>query len=270
MVKNTMKTTESEYQRQARHQLRKRPWKVLAAGCLTIYLAAVSPHANAECEPAQGSSITELPDFACLDTGEIASLYASPASYRIMRKGKRIGTHNIQFEKSTINSAELIAVSVKSRIRVTVLKVPVFTFDYQATEIWEDGTLQKVEAATTENSKKTAVSAVREGVEFLLQQNGKSETVSDLDYSSNHWNPAVLRSTSLFNTLTGKKNSVELEKLGVSQLDLPAGNIEATHFRYSGDLQAEVWYDNSGRWVQLRFEGNDGSTIFYQLENQAS
>ena len=270
MDKNTIKTTEFECQRQARQQLYKRLWKILAAGWLAICLATVSPFANAACEPAPGSSITELPDFACLDTGEVANLYASPVSYRIMRKGKRIGTHNIQVEKSTINSAELIAVSVKSRIRVTMLKVPVFTFNYQATEIWEDGTLQKVEAVTTENSKKTAVSAVREGVEFVLQKNDKSETVSGLDYSSNHWNPAVLRSTSLFNTLTGKKNSVELEKLGVSQLDLPVGSIEATHFRYSGDLQAEVWYDNNGRWLQLRFEGNDGSVIFYQLEKQAS
>lgn len=269
-----MKTTEFRQKRRLNRPVLRRMakwhWNILATGLLAICLAAVSSHANAACEPASGSNLTELPDFACFETAQIASLYTSPTSYRIMRKGKRIGTHSIQVEKSTINSAELIAVSVKSRIKVTVLKVPVFTFNYQATEIWEDGALQKVEAETTENSKKTKVSAVRQGTEFVLQQNDKSETASGLEYSSNHWNSAVLTATSLFNTLTGKKNIVELEKLGVSQLDLPAGSIEATHFRYSGNLQAEVWYDNDGRWVQLRFEGNDGSVIFYQLEKQAS
>ena len=41
------------------------------------------------------------------------------------------------------------------------------------------------------------------------------------------------------------------------------GRIPATRFAYSGDLQNEVWYDDAGRWVKMRFKGRDGSTIEY-------
>lgn len=264
-----MNTTEFNNKLWTNRRLSKRLLPVFISGCLTLYLAAASPHAIAACDPAPGSTVAGLPDYACFDASQTASLYAKSTSYRIMRKGKRIGKHSIQIEKSTTEGTEEFTVAVNSRIKVTILKVPVFSFNYQATEVWQDGMLQKVEAETTENSTKTVVSAVRQGAEFVLTQNQKRETVSGLEHASNHWNPAVLRSTSLFNTLTGKRNSVQVELLGVSRLDLPAGSIEATHFRYTGNLQAEVWYDNNGRWVQLKFEGDDGSVILYQLETQA-
>ena len=41
------------------------------------------------------------------------------------------------------------------------------------------------------------------------------------------------------------------------------GGIPATHHAYTGDLSTEVWYDDAGRWVKMRFEAQDGSTIDY-------
>ena len=39
--------------------------------------------------------------------------------------------------------------------------------------------------------------------------------------------------------------------------------MAATRYAYSGDLKADVWYDDAGRWVKLRFRGRDGSVIEY-------
>jgi len=41
------------------------------------------------------------------------------------------------------------------------------------------------------------------------------------------------------------------------------GDVFATHYVYSGELDTEVWYDDEGRWVKMRFKGRDGSTIEY-------
>ena len=38
--------------------------------------------------------------------------------------------------------------------------------------------------------------------------------------------------------------------------------MDATRYRYSGELeQTEVWYDDEGRWLRLRFPGGDGLPI---------
>jgi geranylgeranyl diphosphate synthase type II len=41
------------------------------------------------------------------------------------------------------------------------------------------------------------------------------------------------------------------------------GQVPATYYRYTGDLLAELWYDDDGRWVKMRFKGRDGSMIEY-------
>ncbi len=253
---------------QVNRRLSRRYRNILSAGFISLFIFSGLSPVQAACDPALDSNNTALPNFTCLDTAEAAKLYANPTNYRIMRKGKRIGKHSIQFQQSTDAGADQLTVDVKSRIKVTILKVPVFSFNYQATEIWQNGALTKVMAETTENSKKTVVSATRQATEFVLQRGNTKESVTGLEHASNHWNPAALRSNSLFNTLSGKQNSVKVETIGKSLLDLPAGSIEATHFRYSGTLQAEVWYDNNGRWVQLRFKSDDGSIILYQLDER--
>lgn len=232
---------------------------------LFVSALLLSAPARAECLPAD-STISDLPDYACFTAAQASSVYSNPTIYRILRTGKKIGKHTIRITGT--GQADSTRVEVVSRIRVTVLKVPVFSFDYRSIEDWQDGSLISVEASTTENAKTTKVSATRNGDSFVLRQNGSSQTVTGLEFSSNHWHPGVLGSKALFNTLTGKKNDVQIEKLGSTQLALPPGNINATHFRYTGSLEAEVWYDDTGRWVQLRFENDDGSEILYQLDKQ--
>jgi len=246
----------------------------LKMGLLAITLAsflttAMPVSAKATCS-AQGVPPAGVSAYVCLDADSVASLYQKPRSYRIMRKGKRIGKHTLRITHQQSANANQVDVAVKSRIRVKVLKVPVFSFDYQSSELWLNGQLQQVEAETTENSKTTVVSAKREGQAFKLKgtNGGTSSAENGLSHTSNHWNPGVLSSGVLFNTLTGKPNQVSVESLGSTALELPVGTVQATHFRYSGNLQADVWYDSDGRWVQLAFKGGDGSNILYQFEGE--
>ena len=240
-------------------------------GVATILLVVAlstgfASQAHALCAPTGNSTVSELPDFACMNAMQASELYTSPATYRIVRKGKRIGKHTITIASQNSSEPSTVNVEVASRIRVTILKVPVFSFDYKAKESWQNDTLMEVEATTTENSNTTRVSATRDAAGFVLKSDGRSETVTGLEFATNHWHPGALRTTSLFNTLTGKQNEVRVEKLERELLELPAGTMHATHFRYSGGLRAEVWYDDKGKWVQLKFKGDDGSNIFYKLD----
>ena len=78
--------------------------------------------------------------------------------------------------------------------------------------------------------------------------------------------PQVLSSDKLFNTLTGKTNTIVLQDLGTDKLTINNDAIEAKHYRLAGKLKTDVWYDNIGRWVQLRFNGEDGSVIEYRCK----
>ncbi len=191
---------------------------------------------------------------------DIAAAYATTTSYTITRKGKKIGTHRLTFERD----GSQLTVKVVSNIKVTVFKVPVFRFNYQATEIWQNGQLQSVSSEVIENDKKTTVMLEsNDNTSTLTTMNGK-ETVERILFSSNHWNPDVVNTGTVFNTLTGKASKVNIELI---KQQAQVNGLTANRYRYTGDIQADTWYDANGRWIQLQFKGKDGSIIQYTLDN---
>ena len=152
---------------------------------------------------------------------------------------------------------------VLSRIRVKILGVTVFRFDYQANEVWVDNNLKAVNSTVKENDKETNVSMTSENEVTTLNASSSTSTVPRLFYTSNHWNPAVVGADTVFNTLTGKASKVTIEL--ISDNDEVKG-IPAAHYRYTGDIQAETWYDREGRWLKLLFKGKDGSEIEYIID----
>jgi hypothetical protein len=92
--------------------------------------------------------------------------------------------------------------------------------------------------------------------------NGKFNTPAPI-FPTNHWNVDVVNHTLVLNTLTGLLNTVSITAQGSETIPTENGPINATRYSYSGDLKNEVWYDNEGRWVKMRFEASDGSIIDY-------
>ena len=81
---------------------------------------------------------------------------------------------------------------------------------------------------------------------------------------TNHWNANVVRQKRVLNTLTGNVNNVTLVAKGREAIATERGDVVATRYAYTGDLvDTEVWYDDAGRWVKLRFMGRDGTPIEY-------
>lgn len=217
-----------------------------------------------------------------LSTAQARSLYEQRTVYKIMRKGKRVGSHTLSIKPaSTDNKAQNFTVSVASLIKIKMLKITVFSFDYQATELWKDDILDSVVATTLQNGDRKRVSASRQTdgfkleVESGIRESELSTSTAELfAYTSNHWHPGVVNSQQIFNTLTGNVNKVTIESLGKEELSIGRGaaatTVKAERFRYSGGLDAESWYGDDGRWLQLSFKGSDGSTILYQYAPEES
>jgi len=205
---------------------------------------------------------------ATLDERNPVAAYGHAVVYSVYRKNQKIGEHTLQFT----NNDHKLLVDIESRIVVTVLKLPVFRFNYRSTETWIDGQLQSVDAATNNNGKKHQVSAKRISnnmPHLLLKDKKGNTTTAKIAYTSNHWNSHALTADKMFNTLTGKANDIVLETIGVETISLgndTKNTITATRYRLAGKLKTDVWYDNAGRWVQLRFKGEDGNAIEYRCK----
>ena len=185
-----------------------------------------------------------------LTAAQIASAYDKPQEYIITRNGKRIGVHHLSFRTED----DTVVVSVDSSITVRILRIPVYRLSYVSEEVWRDNTLISVVATTTENGDSNTV-------EFDITTGGPS--AADTHYASNHWHPGVLTGDTVFNTLTGESSNITVTDLGVEEVSVSGSKLNATHYRYDDDIQANVWYDTDGLWMKMKFSGEDGSLIQY-------
>lgn len=207
----------------------------------------------------QNTAAAEVPSTAIAQ--DPIRFYGERVEYRITRNGKSVGSHEVVFQQQ----ADALQVEVESNIRITVLKVPVFRFRYRATEQWQSAKLVSIDAETVENGERTVVGLQNRSGQAELTLNGSVETAAALRVGSNHWNPEVLQASRVFNTLTGEVSDVEITLLGSEPVSVGESSVDAQRYRYTGDIEADVWYDAQGRWLKLAFKGTDGSQIEYTV-----
>ena len=185
--------------------------------------------------------------------------YGPEIVFDVLRNGKAVGEHRVSFAPTE----EGVSVNSRLRIDIKFLGLTVYKYRYESISQWGGGRLIALNTSVDDDGKKHNVSVkLRNGRLLLTGPSG--DMLAPLNaYPTNHWNVDVLRSDHVINTITGKLNQVMIDRVGNAIVPTNTGPRDATHYRYSGDLEAEAWYDRSGRWVRLRFGAKDGSVVEY-------
>jgi hypothetical protein len=187
------------------------------------------------------------------------ALYGPEILFDVYRNGEKVGIHRVRFEENDPG----ILVESRFEIAIEVLFVTLYRYRYESRALWFGDALQSLRAEIDDDGSPFFVEARRNEAGIAISTpKGYEETFPPL-FPTNHWNPAVLGQNRVLNTLTGQINQVVITPRGIEPIPTERGVVSATRYAYEGDLQTEVWYDDHGRWVKMRFEGTDGSSIEY-------
>lgn len=187
-------------------------------------------------------------------------LYGAEMDFAVWRSGSEIGRHTVTF------ASEDGALVVRSLfdIAVKLLGITVYRYKYQSQETWRDGQLAGLVSTVNDNGTETKIDARKAGDTLVVAgPEAKNEVVTLPILPSTHWNAEVIDATRVLNTLNGKVDAVKLVPLGIESVPVAGVPHAATHYRYTGEITAESWYDAGGHWVKLRFPGTDGTPIDY-------
>lgn len=206
-----------------------------------------------------GLAVTAPPAGAERNPFDLAAAYAGGLQFEVRRDGRSIGRHEVTFERE----GEALRVTAQSDIRVRFLGIPIYRFDYRSESLWDESGLLRLEAETDDDGRESRVVARREAEELRIEGSGGRAQVGAPLFPTDHWHPAVLDERAVLNTLTGRINAVDIVFEGEEEIEAGGGTRPARRYSYDGDLQATVWYDRQGRWVGLRFLGQDGTPIDY-------
>ncbi len=183
--------------------------------------------------------------------------------FNVLRKGSPFGTHIVRFGED--DSGRLTA-TTDVDLRAGLGPITLFRYTLDATETYsEAGTLIALDGEVNDDGNRGRVSARR--VDGALKVDGTdfSGTVDLGILPSSHWNVEQTRQTRLLSTEDGEILQFDVRELGRETLDINGTAVEATHYLMDSDIDVELWYDDTGRWVQLAFETR-GQDILYKLD----
>jgi hypothetical protein len=210
---------------------------------------------------------------ALLTLGLAAALYPLPleaatpppggrVAFDVMRKGKRIGMHQVVFSG---DEGDIVA-RANCEMAVALGPVTVFRYRHSQVERWSGGRFASLETATTENGKKTQVSAKRTAAGVTVQGGAKNPAplISAEALPLTHWNRAGLAAP-LFNPQTGKLMRLSVGRPAPATIVLANGqSLQGTRVALSGEQTLEDWYDEAMAWAGLRAKAEDGSLVEYR------
>ena len=188
--------------------------------------------------------------------------YGPTQSFAVFRNGEQIGRHTLTFQHSGQN----VTVATNIDFAVKLLGITAYRYSHRAQEMWAGDTFQYIATQTDDNGKKFTVRAQRTPNGIAVERTGGQQVLPSDVLPSSHWNIRQVQQSVLLNTQSGAESKVQITPGGREKIKTTNGWLEATRFRYTGDVTKDQWFDDRGRWVKTTFKASDGSTIEYVLE----
>jgi len=175
-----------------------------------------------------------------------AATHADTREWRfdVSLDGRPIGEHRFQLREAD-DTRELVS---EANFRVRILFFDAYRYAHRAEERWRGNCLQRLDARTDTNGRKTEVNV--EPTDTCVQ-------------TFAYWNPSILEARTLLNPQTGEYVPVEVRKLGTETL---AGQ-PAERFRLVGagrdPLEIDLWYSPARDWLALESRTPEGRRLRY-------
>ena len=178
-------------------------------------------------------------------------------SFAIMRNGQQIGQHDI-----TISSEEgTTTVNFRTEIQVKVMFINAYSFTYAGREVWADNHFKSFVSQTNDNGASHSVNASAGADRVAIAADGARMDASKNTVPSSFWNLDFINRTDFFHTETGKLMKLSVTDMGNERLSTRMGWRVARHYRIRGDLERDLWFDQSGAPMRYQLRGSDNSVI---------
>lgn len=182
--------------------------------------------------------------------------------FNVYLDGKPIGYHTFEVEED--GAREVL--TTEASFDVKFLFVTAFRYRHQNTEVWNDGCLSSIDAATDSNGKKFEVRGSAAVARFDLQSSSGSRALPSCVRTFAYWKPTVLSSSQLLNSQTGAYEDVSITLDGRDEVSVAGQTVEALRYRLSAETgDIKLWYsavDNT--WLGLEAPAKGGRKIFYE------
>jgi hypothetical protein len=159
-------------------------------------------------------------------------------------------------------------VTIRARFQVRVLFVPVYRYEHDNREEWQDGCLVRIDALTRDNGENLFVHGEQRGETFVVEGPNGRQRLPPCVNTFAYWDRAFLAADRLLNSQTGEYTPVNVVGTPRQEM-LKVGDRELASERYTlegPDFSIELWYSPEGEWLALESTTNEGRKLRYERQ----
>ena len=201
-----------------------------------------------------GASSSIFPGlYPAITLAETASTY-----FTLVWRGLNVGYSKIKLKRS----GKKVFANIEVKISVKVLNFDAFSYNLKNEEVWESGTLIKINSETIIGKKTEFASGKRKNNGFNIKGSKFSGFVEGNPATTSYFSPDFLKRKIWISTQDGDPLSVNTTKIGPDTAKSVNGEIPATLWKVSGDLDLDLLYADDGKWLGSRFYAGGSQAEF--------
>jgi hypothetical protein len=175
----------------------------------------------------------------------------------ITRNGSEIGRELISVERTP----ERTVAKVSVHMQVKLLGLAAFRFDHESTETWRGGEFEELTSQTTTSEAHHSLQVSRQAASLQVQADQVSRSINAAGLPASLWYEPHFREATLIDTADGHLLHIVAQEMGTEKIPVGGALIEARHYRLSGDLKDDYWFDADGVLLQRRSAGGKNSGV---------
>jgi hypothetical protein len=189
---------------------------------------------------------------------------AGEYTFTVLKDGAPVGRHRVEFD----HTGDRTEIREESEIEVRLAMIPVYSFEHEARQIWEDGRAVRIDATTNDNGEELQITVRPDGEGYIRTVNGRVDKFDGSMAVLAFWNKDTLRHHAFFSVVEDKTLEASFEFAGKERIPIAGGALDVDHYRMTGDEERELWYDATGHLAKLRLH-RLGSEIEYVRDQLA-
>lgn len=184
-------------------------------------------------------------------------------SFDVWLDKQKIGTHTFVLTQNQLQS--------RASFKVKVLFINAYRYQHQADETWQGECLSQLKAHTEENRDITDVKGSQQSDLFVIEKNGKLQSLPACVMTFAYWNPEILKQQRLLNPQNAEYLDISVADEGQQTITVKGQQVAAHQYRLTGRYQGKdklkitLWYDDQQQWVALESVTPEGYKITYKL-----
>ncbi|MEZ5447415.1 MAG: DUF6134 family protein [Gammaproteobacteria bacterium] len=181
--------------------------------------------------------------------------------FRVFLDEKPIGSHRFKL----VHEGTRQVVQSEADFDVRFWFIEAYNYLHRNREVWQEGCLAEIEAATDDNGREQRVTGSRAEEGFRVSSTAHGErTLPACVMTFAYWDPGFLEQGRLLNPQTGEYVSVSVERIGTSRVPYQGQEVSAEGFRLkAGEIIIDVWYSAQRQWLALESITEGGRRLRY-------